>query len=150
MTTPYVGAFTGPVRAGPVVRAFVRYAKGGAARFDAAPFLADASRSDIVDLAGWAWGEDYPAAVVASHVQDLPGYEAVAAVYKAMDGEFTCRVHGPDAMAWLDANRPEVSASVRRAGVGTARDGAAPHWDADGTPAEGYATLAEHDATPAP
>lgn len=83
--------------------------------FDAEPYLAQASDSQIEALIECGWGGDYPADEVAEFFQE--DNERIAALFehlhsirdrrshKDMCG-FECYVDGEQALAWVTANRP--------------------------------------------
>lgn len=126
------------------------------AKFDATPWFAQAIEDAVVNLSRQEWGGDYAADAIAHYLQDVPGYEHVAAMFDYLDARprtpsgdlvgFEVNVHRDDAVRWLMANRrgvfdviaviEEIDAAEaeRIAGATTA-----PHWDTDGSwPAAGY------------
>jgi hypothetical protein len=79
--------------------------------FDASPWFAQASDSEIVELANCGWGGDLPADAVAQEsVKWYPEIEAILdhkGPHKDLSG-FECHVDESDAIAWLEANRPRM------------------------------------------
>lgn len=90
--------------------------------FDATPWFTKADAETIVLLAEQGWSSPW----IADALQHRPGYERLRElVQHATDrlqqesredpswSNFECRVHGPEVLAWLDANRPDVAARLR-------------------------------------
>jgi hypothetical protein len=89
--------------------------------FDATPWFSEADASSIVDLAERGWAS--PA--IADSLEHRRGYERLHALvaYAAERLQlesledpswetFECAVDGPEALAWLEKNRPEVVARI--------------------------------------
>ena len=84
--------------------------------FDATAWFAQAGERDILDLAEIDWGGNYEADAVAEWSADGLPNAAMQHMFRytqARNEGFECHVDGEDAMAWLDANRPDVAAAVR-------------------------------------
>ena len=90
--------------------------------FDATPWFSEADASSIVDLAERGWAS--PA--IADSLEHRRGYERlhdlVEYAAKRLQPEsledltwntFECIVDGPEAMAWLEKNRPDVVTRIR-------------------------------------
>jgi hypothetical protein len=93
--------------------------------FDATPWFEVADVESIVHLAGRNWSSQ----AVADALSVRRGYERLRDVIRyARDRlrtesredplwpTFACRVSEAEALAWLEANRPEVATRVRRCG----------------------------------
>ena len=93
--------------------------------FDATPWFAEADTESIVHLAGEGWSSQG----VADALSVRPGYErlreVIAYAREQLRAEsiedplwptFACRMSAAEALAWLEANRPDVAARVRRGG----------------------------------
>jgi hypothetical protein len=93
-----------------------------AVEFDATPWFQEVDAESIVLLAGQNWSAPW----VADALEARPGYEGLHQLLRyARDrlGEetkedpswpsFECRVNGPDAVAWLERNRPEIAGKLR-------------------------------------
>ncbi|MDF0490398.1 hypothetical protein PX554_19910 [Sphingomonas sp. H39-1-10] len=88
--------------------------------FDAAPWFAQASEQDILELAQCEWGGDYPADSVALHMaeqntelQRMFDYISIAGTERDPVG-FECYVDGDDARAWLNQQRPHLLPIIAR------------------------------------
>jgi hypothetical protein len=90
--------------------------------FDATPWFREADRESILHVAGQGWSGVRAADALAGR----PGYERLRELVDYANDRlglesledpafatFECLVSGPDALAWLDANRPEVAAAIR-------------------------------------
>jgi len=90
--------------------------------FDATPWFSEADAPSIVDLARRGWAST----AIADSLERRRGYERlhdlVEYAAKRLQPEsledptwetFACVVDGPDAVAWLESNRPEVVARIR-------------------------------------
>jgi hypothetical protein len=89
--------------------------------FDATPWFSEADAPSIIDLARREWTS--PA--IAESLERRQGYERLHNLMeyaaKRLQGEsledptwetFECIVDGPEALAWLEKNRPEVVARI--------------------------------------
>ena len=84
--------------------------------FDATFWFQQASDQEILKLAKCDWGGDYPADHVAEFMADHFPY--LASMFKYIirrDTGFECYVTGPEAMAWLKANKPELAKQIQEA-----------------------------------
>jgi hypothetical protein len=90
--------------------------------FDATPWFSEADAPRIIDLAKHEWSS----AAVAESLERRQGYERlhdlIEYAAERLQPEsledlswktFECIVDGPDAMAWLEENRPNVMARIR-------------------------------------
>jgi hypothetical protein len=90
--------------------------------FDATPWFSEADALRIIDLAKHEWSS----AAVAESLERRQGYERlhdlIEYAAERLQPEsledlswntFECIVDGPDAMAWLEKNRPDVLARIR-------------------------------------
>jgi hypothetical protein len=90
--------------------------------FDATRWFREADRDSILHVAGHAWS----GVRIADALERRPGNESPRALVEYAtnrlgaesleDPAFTtyeCVVNGPEAMAWLDENRPDVSSAIR-------------------------------------
>lgn len=119
------------------------------AKFDAAPWFAQATEDEIMMLARQEWGGDYAADAIVHHLESEAGYESIDAIFAYLSrrpttpsGEmigFEVNVHAPDALQWLLANRMGVFDEVavvmgineKQQAQLKARPAVAPHWDSD-------------------
>ena len=89
--------------------------------FDATPWFSEADRSSIVDLAQRGWSST----AIAESLERRRGYERlhelVEYAAERLQPEsledpgwetFECIVDGPEALAWLEKNRPDVVAGI--------------------------------------
>ena len=83
--------------------------------FDATPWFSEADAPSIVDLAQRGWSST----AIADSLERRRGYERlhdlVEYAAKRMDPTwetFECVVDGPEAVAWLEKNRPNVVARI--------------------------------------
>jgi hypothetical protein len=92
--------------------------------FDAAPWFSVADAESVIRLAQQAWSRPS----IADALQHRPGYgplrELMQYVTERLEAEsfedpawsaFECIVNGSEALAWLDAHRPEIAAKIREA-----------------------------------
>ncbi len=92
------------------------------AAFDATPWFREADRDSILHVAGEGWS----GVRIADALERRPGYEKlrelVAYATERLGAEsledpafatFECLVNGPEALAWLEENRPDVAAAIR-------------------------------------
>ena len=92
--------------------------------FDAAPWFSETDAESIIHLAQQGWSSPS----IADALQHRPGYgrlrELIQYATERLQEEsledpawstFECIVRAPDALAWLDAHRPEVAAKIREA-----------------------------------
>jgi hypothetical protein len=90
--------------------------------FDATPWFSEAAAPSIIDLALRGWSS----AAIAESLEHRLGYERLHDVIeyaaKRLQPEsledlawntFDCTVDGPEAMAWLEKNRPDVVARIQ-------------------------------------
>ena len=90
--------------------------------FDATPWFQEADPASIAHVAGQGWFS----VRIADGLEQRPGYERLRDLVDYATNRlgaesledptfptFACSVDGPEAMAWLDANRPDVAAKVR-------------------------------------
>ena len=94
--------------------------------FDATPWFEEADPVSIVHIAGQGWSSTW----IADGLEKRPGYERLHELidyatnrlgeesledpaWATFDDPFECTVNGPEAMAWLDENRPEIAAAIR-------------------------------------
>ena len=93
------------------------------AEFDATPWFEEADPSTILLLAKGGWSAPW----VADAPELRPGYEALGELIRyardRLEPEsredpswptFECRIDSAEATAWLDRNRSEVAAEIRR------------------------------------
>lgn len=89
--------------------------------FDATPWFSEADAPSIVDLARRKW----TSAAIAESLEHRRGYERlhdlVEYAAKRLQPEsledptwetFECVVDGPEALAWLEKNRPSIAARI--------------------------------------
>jgi len=89
--------------------------------FDATPWFSEAGAPSIVDLAQRGWSS----AAIAESLEGRPGYERlhdlIQYAAKRLQPEsvedltwntFECIVDRPEAVAWLETNRPDVVAGI--------------------------------------
>jgi hypothetical protein len=89
--------------------------------FDASPWFSDADATSIIDLAQRGWAST----AIAESLEGRRGYERlhelVAYAAERLQPEsledptwetFECIVDGPEALAWLEKNRPDVAARI--------------------------------------
>lgn len=119
------------------------------AKFDAAPWFAQATEDEIVMLARQEWGGDYAADAIVHHLESEAGYESIGAIFTYLSHRpttpsgdtigFEVNVHAPDALRWLLANRTGVFDEVvvvmgideKQQARLKARPAEAPQWDSD-------------------
>ena len=90
--------------------------------FDATPWFQEAGPASILHVAGQGWSSPW----IADALERRPGYERVHELIDYATNRlgqesledpafatFACTVNGPEAMAWLDENQPDVAAAVR-------------------------------------
>jgi hypothetical protein len=90
--------------------------------FDATPWFQEADPASIMHVAGQGWSSTW----IADGLEKRPGYERLHELIdyatnrlgqeSLEDPTFTtfeCTVNGPEAMAWLDENRPDVAAAIQ-------------------------------------
>ncbi len=90
--------------------------------FDATPWFSEADALGIIDLARREW----TSAAIAESLERRRGYEGLHSLMeyaaKRLQEEslddptwetFECVVDGPEALAWLEKNRPEVAARMK-------------------------------------
>jgi hypothetical protein len=90
--------------------------------FDATPWFQEADPASIVHVAGEGWSSVW----IADGLEKHPGYERLHELIDYATNRlaqesledpafptFECTVNGPEAMAWLDDNRPDVAAAIR-------------------------------------
>jgi len=90
--------------------------------FDATPWFEEADPASIVQVAGQGWSSTW----IADGLEKRPGYERLHELIDYATSRlglesledptfptYECTVNGPEAMAWLDENRPEVAATIR-------------------------------------
>jgi hypothetical protein len=90
--------------------------------FDATPWFSEAGAPSIIDLAQHGW----TGTAIAESLERRQGYERlhdlIEYAAKRLQPEsledltwntFECIVDGPEAMAWLEKNRPDVVARIR-------------------------------------
>ena len=90
--------------------------------FDAAPWFQEADPASILHVAGQGWSSVW----IADGLEARSGYERLHELIDYATNRlgresledpafatFECTVNGPEAMAWLDANRPDVAAAIR-------------------------------------
>jgi hypothetical protein len=96
---------------------------------DAAPWFSEADVESIIHLAQQRWSSPR----IADALQHRPGYEHLRELMQYATerlqeesledptwSTFECIVSGPEAVAWLDAHRPDVAAKIREANLSTA------------------------------
>jgi hypothetical protein len=82
--------------------------------FDAAPWFAQATDGEILDLAACGWGGDYPADAVARFFEPLNAEIAGLFEYLWRQGGrqvgpgFECRVEAAYAVRWVRRHRPHL------------------------------------------
>jgi hypothetical protein len=90
--------------------------------FDATPWFREADPASIGHVAGQGWSSTW----IADGLEKRPGYERLHELIDYATNRlgqesledpafatFECGVNGPEAMAWLDENRPDVAAAIR-------------------------------------
>jgi len=90
--------------------------------FDATPWFREAAPASIQHIAGQGWSSAW----IADGLEKRSGYERLHELIDYATNRlgqesledpafatFECTVNGPEAMAWLDANRPDVAAAIR-------------------------------------
>jgi hypothetical protein len=90
--------------------------------FNAAPWFSEADAESIARLAQQGWSSPS----IADALQHRPGYERLCELMQYATERlqeesledptwrtFECIVSGPEAVAWLDAHRPDVAAKIR-------------------------------------
>jgi hypothetical protein len=90
--------------------------------FDAAPWFQEADPASILHVVGQGWSSVW----IADGLEKRPGYErlhelidyatnrlALEPLEDPAFATFACTVNGPEAMAWLDENRPDAVAMVQ-------------------------------------
>jgi len=97
--------------------------------FDATPWFQQADPASIMHVAGQGWSSAW----IADGLEKRPGYERLHELIDYATNRlglesledptfptYECTVNGPGAMAWLDANRPDVAVLIRsRQGTAT-------------------------------
>jgi hypothetical protein len=96
-------------------------------KFDATPWFENADADSIVHIVHQNWSSQ----AVADALSTRPGYEQLRELIQyardrlrresyedASWPTFACRVDATEALAWLEAKRPEVAARVRDASAG--------------------------------
>jgi hypothetical protein len=91
--------------------------------FDATPWFSEADAPSIIDLAQRGWASN----AIAEALERRQGYEGLHEFFeyaaKRLQPEsledptwdtFECVVDGPEAVAWLEKNRPEVMTRIPR------------------------------------
>jgi len=94
--------------------------------FDATPGFEEADLASIVHIAGEGWSSTWSGTWIADALERRPGYERLHQLIDYATNRlgqetledptfptYECTVNGPEAMAWLDENRPEVAAAIR-------------------------------------
>jgi hypothetical protein len=92
--------------------------------FDAAPWFTEVDGESIVHLARQGWSSSS----IADALAGRPGYERLRELMQYATerlrqesledptwSAFECIVNAPEALAWLEANRPAVAAKIREA-----------------------------------
>ena len=90
--------------------------------FDATPWFQEADPASIMHVAGQGWSSTW----IADGLEMRPGYErlhelidyatnrlGLESLEDPAFATYECTVNGPEAMAWLNENRPEVAAAIR-------------------------------------
>ena len=90
--------------------------------FDATLWFQEADPASIVHVAGQGWSSTW----IADGLEKRLGYErlhelidyatnrlGLESLEDPTFATYECTVNGPEAMAWLDENRPEVAAAIR-------------------------------------
>jgi hypothetical protein len=90
--------------------------------FDATPWFQAADPASIVHVAGQGWSSPW----IADGLEKGPGYERLHGLIDYATNQlgaesledptfatFECTANGPEAMAWLGENRPDVAAAIR-------------------------------------
>jgi hypothetical protein len=90
--------------------------------FDATPWFREADPASILHVAGQGWSSAW----IADALERRPGYERLHELIDYATNRlgqesledpafatFECTVSGPEAMAWLGENRPDVAAIIR-------------------------------------
>ena len=98
--------------------------------FDATPWFSEADVPSIVDLAQRGWAST----AIADALERRRGYEGlhdlVEHAAKRLQSDsledpaletFECVVDAPEAVAWLDKNRPDVAARIRSQSISAVR-----------------------------
>ena len=89
--------------------------------FDAKPWFQAADPASILHVAGQGWSSTW----IADGLEKRPGYERLHELIDYATNRlgqesledpafatFECTLDGPEAMAWLDENRPDVAAAI--------------------------------------
>ena len=92
-----------------------------AVEFDATPWFQEADPVSIGHVAGQGWSSTW----IADGLERRPGYEhlhelvdyannrlALESLEDPTFATFECAVSSPEALAWLDENRPDVAATI--------------------------------------
>jgi hypothetical protein len=90
--------------------------------FDATPWFQEADPASIVQVARQRWSSPR----IADVLEQRPGYEGLHELIDYATNRlglesledptfatFECTVNGPEAMVWLDENRPDVATAIR-------------------------------------
>jgi hypothetical protein len=90
--------------------------------FDATPWFQGADPASIVHVASRGWSSTW----IADALERRPGHERLHQLIDYATNRlgaelledpafatFECIVNGPEAMAWLDENRPDVAAAIQ-------------------------------------
>ena len=90
--------------------------------FDATPWFQAADPASILHIAGQGWSSAW----IAYGLEKRLGYERLHELIDYATNRlgresledltfatFECTMNGPEAMAWLDDNRPEIAAAIR-------------------------------------
>ena len=90
--------------------------------FDATPWFQEADPASIVQVARQGWSSPRIADALErrrsyERLHELIDYATNRLGQESLEdpafATFECGVNGPEAMAWLDENRPEVAAAIR-------------------------------------
>ena len=83
--------------------------------FDASPWFSEADASSIIDLAQRGWASTAIAESL-ERLHELVEYAAERLQPESLEDPtwetFECIVDGPEALAWLEKNRPDVVAGI--------------------------------------
>jgi hypothetical protein len=90
--------------------------------FDAMPWFQEADPASILHVAGQGWSSTW----IADALERRPGYERLHELLDYATNRlglesledptfptYECTVNGPEAMTWLDENRPDVAAAIQ-------------------------------------
>ena len=90
--------------------------------FDATPWFQEADPASIMHVARQGWFSTW----IADGLEKRPGYERLHELIDYATDRlglesledptfptYECAVNGPEVMAWLDENRPEIAAALR-------------------------------------